>query len=262
MDELFWVGQCPWIAAGELSPIMDRHVSTINRNLWPLYDDGLVDFIEIWEGRARRAPVVSHRSGCAEDVPRARRDITTTTVYSHMTTIRWHLISRKSTFTLRCGCRKLARGACSEGLRGFRRSIRFFPPSSKGKGRHGMRGREHPFQCRGGGSGTGTWWTRWARTDTGRSSTGLDSAGCASTSARRVFWRSGPVASPTGAFTGCHGPRYSTTGGGMRRVPTQTTTLHPSWRDMFSLGRTCSPLMRRAGPYPHGDICSHMRSCG
>ena len=55
MDELFWVGQCPWIAAGELSPIMDRHVSTINRNLWPLYDDGLVDFIEIGRGgRAER----------------------------------------------------------------------------------------------------------------------------------------------------------------------------------------------------------------
>ena len=53
MAELSWVGQCPLIAADELSNVMDRHVSTINRNLRGLFDDGLVDSIDI--GRGRRA---------------------------------------------------------------------------------------------------------------------------------------------------------------------------------------------------------------
>ena len=50
MDELFWIGRCIWSAAGELALIMGRHISTINRNLQRLYDDGLVDYLDIGRG--------------------------------------------------------------------------------------------------------------------------------------------------------------------------------------------------------------------
>ena len=50
MDALYWVGQCPWVAAAELASIMNRHVSTINRRLLVLYQDGLVDYLDVGRG--------------------------------------------------------------------------------------------------------------------------------------------------------------------------------------------------------------------
>ena len=51
MSEHYWVGRCTWVAADELAEVIGSHVSTINRNLLSLYDDGFVDDIEVGRGQ-------------------------------------------------------------------------------------------------------------------------------------------------------------------------------------------------------------------
>ena len=50
MAQEHWIGQCIWLAADDLARISGRHVSTVGRRLLRLYDDGMVDCINVGRG--------------------------------------------------------------------------------------------------------------------------------------------------------------------------------------------------------------------
>ena len=69
MDERHWIGQCIWIAPEELAEVRDRHVTTINRHLQELYDEKLIDYIDVGRGGRSERRFCLSSMGLAKEYP-------------------------------------------------------------------------------------------------------------------------------------------------------------------------------------------------